>query len=86
MRRTPLTTTPRRQPEQERGLGNGRVRPSVCPIDRQQQRRAAGLLLSARRAGGIDRLLSGTGCPVAAAPQQRESAAANAGSATHFDS
>jgi len=32
------------------------VRPtSVCPIDRQQQRHAAGLLLSATRAGDIDR-------------------------------
>ena len=28
------------------------VRPSVCPIDRQQQRSAAGLLLSALTAGG----------------------------------
>jgi len=27
------------------------VRPSVCPIDRQQQRSAAGLLLSALTAG-----------------------------------
>ena len=26
-------------------------RPSVCPVDRQQQRRAAGLLLSVSRAG-----------------------------------
>ena len=31
------------------------VRPSVCPVDRQQQRGAAGLLLSAVRAGDIDR-------------------------------
>ena len=37
----------------QQGLRNGRVsvrpsvRPSVCPVDRQQQRRAAGLLLSA---------------------------------------
>ena len=31
------------------------VRPSVCPIDRQQQRWLAGLLLSALRAGDIDR-------------------------------
>jgi len=32
----------------EQGLCNGRVsvRPSVCPVDRQQQRRAAGLLMS----------------------------------------
>jgi len=29
--------------------------PSVCPIYRQQQRRAADLLLSAPRAGDIDR-------------------------------
>jgi len=36
----------------QQGLCNGRasVRPSVCPIDRQQQRRPAGLLLSALRA------------------------------------
>jgi len=31
------------------------VRPSVCHIDLQQQRRAAGLLPSAPRAGDIDR-------------------------------
>jgi len=31
------------------------VRPSVCTIDQQQQRRAAGLLLSAVQAGNIDR-------------------------------
>jgi len=31
------------------------IRPSVCPIDRQQQRRAAGLLLSALRPGNTDR-------------------------------
>jgi len=30
-------------------------RPSVCPIDPQQQRRTAGLLLSALWAGDIDR-------------------------------
>jgi len=35
-----------------------RVRPSVCPI-RPLQQRAAGLLLWARRAGDIDRLLHG---------------------------
>jgi len=41
----------------EHGLCNGRVsvRPSVCPIDRQLQRRAVGLLLSALRAGDINR-------------------------------
>ena len=33
------------------------LRPSLCPIDRQQQRRAAGLLLSALRARDIDRQL-----------------------------
>ena len=37
-------------------IGSG-VRPSVCPVDRQQQRRAAGLLLSSLRAGDIDRQL-----------------------------
>jgi len=31
------------------------ARLSVCPVDRQQQRSAAGLLLSAMPAGGIDR-------------------------------
>ena len=31
------------------------VRPSVCPVDRQQQRCAAGLLLRALRVGHIDR-------------------------------
>jgi len=31
------------------------IRPYVCPIDRQQQRRSSGLLLSALRAGYIDR-------------------------------
>ena len=31
------------------------MRPSVCPIDRQQQRRVAGLLVSATLAGDIDR-------------------------------
>jgi len=41
------------------GLCNGKVsvRPSVCPSYRPLQRRAAGLLLWARRAGDIDRLL-----------------------------
>ena len=45
----------------KQGLYNGQVsvslsvRSSVCPVDRQQQRRAAGLLLSAVRAGDIDR-------------------------------
>jgi len=40
------------------------VCPSVCPIDRQQHRRAAGLLLSAVRAGDTER-------PAATAPQQQ---------------
>ena len=45
-------------------MKRSRVRLSVCPIDRQQQRRAAGLLLSAPRAGYVDRLLHGApaGC------------------------
>jgi len=30
-------------------------RPSVCPVERQQQQRAAGLLLSALRSEDIDR-------------------------------
>jgi len=33
---------------------NAAVTMSVCPIDWQQQRRAAGLLLGAPRAGDID--------------------------------
>ena len=37
----------------EHGVCNGR--PCVCPVDRQQKRRSAGLLLSALRAGDIDR-------------------------------
>jgi len=32
-------------------------RPSVCPINQQQRRRPAGLLLSALRAEDIDQLL-----------------------------
>ena len=35
------------------------VRLYVCTVDRPQQRRAAGLLLSARQTGDIDRLLHG---------------------------
>jgi len=35
------------------------VHPPVCPIDRQQRRLAAGLLLSILPAGDIDRLLHG---------------------------
>ena len=43
----------------ERGLCNGPVSVclSVCPICRPLQQRTAGLLLSARRAGDVDRLL-----------------------------
>jgi len=33
------------------------VRLSVCPVDRQQQQRAVGLLLGAQQAGDIDRQL-----------------------------
>jgi len=46
------------------------VRPSFCPICRSLQQLAAGLLLSARLARDIDRLLAGAG------------RSANAGSAT----
>jgi len=38
-------------------VGRSSVRPSVCPIDRQQQRRPAGLQLSALWTGDIDRYL-----------------------------
>jgi len=43
----------------EQGLRNGTmsIRLSVCPIYQPLQQRAAGLLLWARRAGDIDRLL-----------------------------
>jgi len=49
----------------------------VCPIDQQQQRRAAGLLLSAAWTRDIDRLLHGA--PAAGTPY-RQRRAANAGS------
>jgi len=49
--------------------GTVSVRLSVWPCYRQLQQRAAGLLLWARRAGGIDRLLHGRR-PAATAPQQ----------------
>jgi len=39
----------------EQGLYGGGVRQFVCPIDRQQQRRPTGLLLSALRSENIDR-------------------------------
>jgi len=48
-------------------VGRPSVRPSVCPVDRQQKRRAAGLLLSAVQAGvSID---IDIGRPAATAPQ-----------------
>jgi len=53
------------------------IRPSVCPIDRQQQRRAAGLLLSAPRAGNIDRQQAPA--LAATAPHAARRSAANAG-------
>jgi len=56
-----------------------RVRPSVCPI-RPLQKRAAGLLLWARRAGDIDRLLHGRRRSSTGAAARR--AAEDAGSAT----
>jgi len=51
------------------------VLPSVCPVDRQQQRRAAGLLLSALRARDrpIDRWLRARcGCRAAGAGAQQQ--------------
>jgi len=48
---------------------------SVCPIDRQQQRRPAGLLLNALWAGYIDRALQAPCC-------SSQRSAANAGSVT----
>jgi len=54
--------------------------PSAAPA---LQQRAAGLLLSTRRAVDIDRmLLPDAGLPAAAVPQQQKAAAASAGSAT----
>jgi len=44
------------------------VRPSVCPIDRQQQRREAGLLLSAPAGRRYRSAAAGAG-PAATAPQ-----------------
>jgi len=64
----------------EQGLGNRlvSVRPYVCPSIRPQQRRAAGLLLSAVRAEDIDRQRrAATQLPGAAARRS----AANAGRA-----
>jgi len=54
------------------------VHPSVCAIVRPQQRRAAGLLLSAWRTGDMDPLLHGA--PAAGTAAQRS--AAKAGSVT----
>jgi len=65
-------------------------RPSVCPIDRQQQRRAVGLLLSALQVGYINRQLRAP-CSKRAVQQvlalssngaAARSSAANAGSVT----
>jgi len=72
----------------EQGLRNGlaSVPLSVCPLDRQRQQRAAGLLLSALRGGDIDRrqvpalLLDGAAGSAAAVERRRS--AANAGSVT----
>jgi len=52
---------------------------SVCPVDRQQQRRPAGLLLSALRTGDIGRQLP-AGTSAAYLLQTRSEV--NAGSAT----
>ena len=43
-------------------VGTPSVYLSVCPIDRHQQRRPAGLLLSALLAGDIDRQLRAPCC------------------------
>ena len=54
------------------------VRLSVCPIDGQQQRRAAGLLLSSLRAGDINRhLRARSGCRAAGAGAQQQMRAAS---------
>ena len=54
------------------------VRQSVCPISRTQQRRAAGLLLSAVRAKDIDRQRRAPGSSSAAARAAARRSAANA--------
>jgi len=53
------------------------VRPSVCPASRTQQRRAAGLLLSAVRAKDIDGQRRAAAAPQPGAAARRS--AANAG-------
>jgi len=62
-----------------RGLCNGRVsvRPSVCSVNRQQQRRPTSLLLSA---GGISRSMAGTPAPHAGSVMLR----AEVRGSTHF--
>jgi len=63
------------------------VRPSVCPIDRSQQRLAAGLLLSAWRTGDVDRLLHGAPAAGASAQRQRRrSTGPQHGAQQHADS
>jgi len=66
----------------EQGLYNGRtsVRLSVCPVDRQQQRRVAGLLLSAPPAGDIDRQRRAPGTQQQRRYSTARRSAANAGS------
>ena len=52
--------------------GRPSVCPFVCPIDRQQQRRPAGLLLNAMRAGDVDRQRRARcGCRAAGAGAQQ---------------
>jgi len=55
------------------------VRQSVCPISQTQQRRAAGLLLSAVRAKDTDRQRRVSGSNSAAARAAARRSAANAG-------
>ena len=62
------------------------VRQSVCPISRTQQRRAAGLLLSAVRAKDIDRQRRAPGSSSAAARQQERRGTQQQMGQCHVDS
>jgi len=61
------------------------VRPSVCPVIRPQQRREAGLLLSAVQAGDIDRQRRAP-CSNGAAARGRRSALSSKHGECHVDS
>ena len=66
------------------------IHPSVCPIDRQQQRWPASLLLSAQRAGNIDRQLRAlaprTSCSQVQQQRRRSTALSSKCGQCHVDS